>query len=79
MEYLTGKRKEGCIFCKHSVREEHLILFEGERCAVMMNKYPLQHGTHPRDPLPAHFPSWRNITGEEWLEMFRFTDCASGR
>lgn len=75
MEYLTGKKKEGCVFCKHSVREEHLILYEGERCAVMMNKYPYNTGHILVIPY-RHISQLEELTGEEWLEMYRFTDCA---
>ncbi len=75
MEYLTGKKKEGCVFCKHSAREEYLVLFEGESCAIMMNKYPYNTGHILVIPY-RHISQLEELTSEECLEMFRFTDCA---
>ena len=44
MEYLKGKKPEGCIFCKDSIRNEDLVLYEGNSCYVIMNKYPYAAG-----------------------------------
>ncbi len=44
MEYLKGKKPEGCIFCKDSIRDENLVMYEGKSCYVIMNKYPYASG-----------------------------------
>lgn len=44
MEYIKGKKPNGCVFCKDSVRDESLILFDNESIFVIMNKYPYNTG-----------------------------------
>ena len=47
MEYILGEKPEGCIFCDKVLKEkdsENLILFRGEHCFVIMNRYPYNNG-----------------------------------
>ncbi len=44
MEYLKGKKPEGCIFCADSIRDENLVMCERKSCYVIMNKYPYASG-----------------------------------
>lgn len=44
MEYLKGKKPDGCVFCKDSIRNEGLVLHEGTSCYIIMNKYPYAAG-----------------------------------
>jgi len=75
MEYLTSKRQDGCVFCKHSDREEPLVLFEGTSCALMLNKYPYNTGHLLVIPY-RHISQVEDLSAEERLEMFRFMECS---
>ena len=47
MEYVVGEKPEGCIFCdkaREKSDSKNLILFRGEHCLVMMNRYPYNNG-----------------------------------
>jgi len=44
MEYILGKKDEGCIFCKALSDQGDLTLYEGEVTMVVMNKYPYING-----------------------------------
>ncbi len=47
MEYILGKKKRGCIFCKklnEKRSKEPLILYRGKYVFVVMNKYPYTNG-----------------------------------
>lgn len=45
IDYLVGPKEKGCIFCKYPDADQkhdrqHLILYRGKTCFVIMNKYP---------------------------------------
>jgi len=47
IEYILSEKPEGCIFCDKVLEEadsSNLILFRGEHCFVMMNRYPYNIG-----------------------------------
>jgi len=47
MEYIEGDKPEGCFFCAYAAEDrdrENLILYRGERCFVIMNRYPYING-----------------------------------
>jgi len=44
MEYILGKKDEGCIFCKALSDRGDLTLYRGEVTMVVMNKYPYING-----------------------------------
>lgn len=47
IDYITGPKEEGCIFCKAlelGDDQEALILYRGRLCFVIMNKYPYNNG-----------------------------------
>jgi len=44
MEYILGKKDEGCIFCKAISDQGDLTLYKGEVTMVVMNKYPYING-----------------------------------
>ena len=47
MKYVLSEKPEGCIFCDKVLEKsdaENLILFRGEHCFVMMNRYPYNNG-----------------------------------
>jgi ATP adenylyltransferase len=47
MNYILGKKQEGCLFCSKRVEErdrENLILHRGSEGFVMMNRFPYNNG-----------------------------------
>ena len=44
IDYITGEKEEGCIFCKALAENDHLTLYKGEHSMVVMNKYPYING-----------------------------------
>ena len=47
IEYIRGEHPKGCVFCDKPQETEdpdNLILFRGEHCFVMMNRYPYTNG-----------------------------------
>ncbi len=47
MEYLVGKRPDGCVFCQtpqENEDRENLILYRGKEVFVIMNRYPYTNG-----------------------------------
>jgi ATP adenylyltransferase len=47
MDYITGEKPEGCIFCRlpgENADRENLILHRGQHCFVVMNRYPYING-----------------------------------
>jgi len=73
MEYLTGKKPEGCIFCKDHGRDEDLVLYEGTHCYVIMNKYPYNSG-HLLIPPFRHVSSIQEMSMDEKIEMLNLVD-----
>ncbi|MBN1664573.1 MAG: HIT domain-containing protein [Deltaproteobacteria bacterium] len=70
MAYITGKKPDGCIFCKSSIRSEELILFEGETAFIMMNRYPYTCG-HLMIIPTRHVSVLEDLSAEESSEIFR--------
>jgi ATP adenylyltransferase len=72
LEFITGKREEGCIFCtKHSPPERHrenLILHVGRLAYVIMNRFPYTSGHLLVVPL-RHTADLLSLTAEENLEI----------
>src|SRR5262245_57480421 len=72
LEYITGKREEGCIFCKKPAdRErarENLVLHVGRTAFVIMNRYPYTAGHLLVVPL-RHTDDFTSLTAEENAEL----------
>ena len=68
MEYLIGKKPSGCVFCKDSIRNETLVLFEGKSCYIIMNKYPYASGHLLVVPF-RHIDDVSKMTAEEKTEI----------
>ncbi len=73
MEYITGKKPDGCVFCGGSAREEDLVLYEGKSCYIMMNKYPYTSGHLLVIPF-RHICDIEETNAEEKMEMMQLTD-----
>ncbi len=72
MEFIKGKKPEGCIFCKGSIREDDLLLYEGGSCYIIMNKYPYTSGHLLVIPF-RHLSNMEETTAEERMEMMDLT------
>lgn len=71
MEYILGEKEEGCIFCTKPGADEdrqNLILYRGEHCFVIMNKYPYNNGHLMVVPY-RHLASFELLEDAESLEM----------
>ena len=72
MEYILGKKKRGCVFCrklKEKVSKEHLILYQGETAFVIMNKYPYTNG-HLMVVPKRHCLHLEQLDNNELKELF---------
>jgi ATP adenylyltransferase len=78
-KYLKGNDKEaseGCIFCTKpnaNRDKENLIIFQGNRGFVMMNKYPYTNGHLLIAPY-RHLNDLGKCSQDEKLEMFQLID-----
>ncbi|MBN2516721.1 MAG: HIT domain-containing protein [Deltaproteobacteria bacterium] len=68
MEYLKAGKPDGCIFCKGSIRDKSLVLYEGTSCYVIMNKYPYNSGHLLIVPF-RHISDIEDMSREEKIEM----------
>ncbi|MEN6463604.1 MAG: HIT domain-containing protein [Syntrophaceae bacterium] len=72
MEFIKGEKPEGCVFCKDSIRDDNLVLYENDRVFVIMNKYPYNTGhllVIPR----RHVSDLDELTEEEDLALMNAT------
>jgi ATP adenylyltransferase len=72
MEYILGRKKRGCIFCrklKEKKSKEHLILYRGETVFVVMNKYPYTNG-HLMVVPKRHCLNLEQLDDDELKELF---------
>jgi len=47
IEYIVGRKEEGCLFCRvrqENADRENLVLFRGENCLCMLNRFPYNSG-----------------------------------
>ena len=75
MEYITGAKTEGCVFCKCSVRCDEFVLYEGRNVFVMMNRYPYVSG-HLMIIPNRHVGKYEELTQQERKEMFNLLETA---
>lgn len=73
MEYIKGKKPEGCVFCKCSIRCEDYVIHEGKTCFVMMNRYPYISGHLMIIPC-RHLSKLEDLTADEKIEIFNLTE-----
>jgi ATP adenylyltransferase len=72
MEYISGKKKRGCFFCKElkeKKSKERLILYQGEDVFVVMNKYPYTSGHLMVVPI-RHCLNLEQLDNDELKELF---------
>ncbi len=78
LEYITGEKTEGCIFCEFPKRDEdqkHLILHRGRQAFVIMNAFPYSNGHLLIAPY-AHTGSFGDLTDDQNLEMMRLAQAS---
>jgi len=72
MEYILGKKKKGCFFCKNLKENENrknLILIQGKSVFVVMNKYPYTNG-HLMIVPKRHYVDLEQLDDNELEELF---------
>jgi len=72
MEYILGKRKRGCFFCrklKEKESKKNLILYQGEHVFVVMNRYPYTNG-HLMVAPKRHCLKLEQLDNNELKELF---------
>jgi len=73
IKYIKSEKYEGCIFCdfpKENKDKEHLILFRGKHCFVIMNAYPYNPG-HVMVAPYRHVASLEDLTDDELLDLMK--------
>jgi ATP adenylyltransferase len=81
LPYILGQtgRVDGCIFCDALARPEDdpLIVHRGQRCFVILNKYPYNNGHLMVVPF-RHLGRLVDLDADELLEFGRLTQAAEG-
>lgn len=72
MEFIKGEKPEGCVFCKDSIRDNNLVLYENDCVSIIMNKYPYNTG-HLLVIPHRHVKDLEELTDEEGMELFKAT------
>ena len=68
IEYIKGPKEDECIFCE---RRDYVV-FEGERCFVMLNAYPYTNG-HVMVSPNEHVAKLEELDDETLLELMTLT------
>ncbi len=71
LEYLGGRRAEGCIFCQAANGSDdvaNLVLLRGERAFLILNRYPYNNGHLMVVPY-AHVPSLEDLDSQTLTEI----------
>ncbi|MEN2974479.1 MAG: HIT domain-containing protein [Candidatus Caldarchaeales archaeon] len=70
-EHLKEKREKGCVFCIESEEyrdRENLILYRGDKCFIILNKYPYTSGHLMIAPY-RHTGDLESLDEEELCEL----------
>jgi len=74
-EFVLAEKEEGCILCNRLKMEDsvkNLIVYRGDKCAVIMNKFPYNSGHTMIIPI-RHIAFIEELTHEESTEFFDLT------
>ena len=75
IEYIKGKKPEGCIFCRNSGLDRTLLVHEGKNAFILMNRYPYVSGHIMIAPY-RHVRDIEDLRKGERLEIFELVDLA---
>jgi len=73
MEYIQGRKDEGCIFCKAISEQDELTLYKGSTTLVVMNKYPYING-HMLVAPNRHISSLEQLSKSEKGDLLQTVD-----
>ena len=77
IEYITGDKEEGCIFCDALSNKDDLTLFKGRVTMVLMNKFPYING-HLLVAPRRHIPSLDQLSKEEMGDLLMTVEQSTG-
>jgi ATP adenylyltransferase len=73
MEYIQGRKDEGCIFCRAISEQDELTLYKGRTTLVVMNKYPYING-HMLVAPNRHLSSLEQLSRSEKGDLLQTVD-----
>ncbi|TFG93837.1 MAG: HIT domain-containing protein [Calditrichales bacterium] len=73
MEYIQGRKDEGCIFCEAISEQDELTLYKGSTTLVVMNKYPYING-HLLVAPNRHLSSLEQLSRSEKGDLLQTVD-----
>lgn len=77
IEYITGDKEEGCIFCKGLSEQDDLTLYKGSITMVMMNKFPYING-HLLVAPTRHIPDMTHLSKDEMGDLLKTVEQSIG-
>ncbi len=75
IEYIKGRKPEGCILCRDSGLDRTLVVHEGKTAYILMNRYPYVSGHIMIAPF-RHVQNIEDLHRREKTEMFELMDLA---
>jgi len=80
--YVSSQERSGCVFCgiagdPPERDRDNLVLVRGERCLVVLNRYPYINGHMMIVPF-RHVPDFTSSSAEETAEMLDLVRKAEG-
>jgi len=73
MEYINGRKDDGCIFCKAISEQDELTLYKGNTTLVVLNKYPYING-HMLVAPTRHLSSLEQLSRNEKGDLVQTVD-----
>jgi ATP adenylyltransferase len=73
--FILGKKEKGCVFCNRLKKKDtlkNLILYRGETCFVILNKFPYNTGHSMVVPY-RHISQLERLSQQEAAEFFELT------
>ena len=77
IEYITGEKEDGCIFCKALAGQGDLTLYKGKTTMVMMNKFPYINGHLLAAPV-RHISALDQLDREEMGDLLKTVEQSIG-
>ena len=68
MEFIKSEKPEGCVFCKSSIRDENLVLYDDGVISYLVNKFPYNSG-HILIVPNRHIGNLEELTAEERIKI----------